>query len=275
MARGRSIILARRVLPYLVLLVLVLVVALMLAQNRLIFIPRRYPLPTPLPPGLVALPYRTADGGQSAYLRPAQGALHRTWVLFGGNAGLALEWSWLCDSWPRADDALLLIEYPGYGANAGSPSTDAAMRGAAAAYQALATHLGLTTRQLDGRVGVVGHSLGAAMALQFSADHPVDRVVLISPFTELRAMARRTVGWPLCWLLRGNLDNRARLAELGSRQPRPEIIIVHGTADQIVPFAMGQELAGVVPGTDFRPVQGGDHVSVLDDLSAVMREATR
>jgi len=271
----RPIITARRVVLYLILLVLIPVVALMLAQNRLIFIPRRYPLPVALPPTLVALPYTIAEGAQTAYLRPAQGHLHRTWVLFGGNAGLALEWSSLCTQWPRDDDALLLIDYPGYGANAGSPSQDSVQRGTSAAYQALAVHLGVTTRTLDARLGVVGHSLGAAMALQFSADHPVDRVVLISPFTELRAMARRTVGWPLCWLLRGNLDNRARLAELGSRQPPPEIIIVHGTADGVVPFAMGQALAGVVPGTDFRPITGGDHVSVLDDLEDIMRQATR
>jgi pimeloyl-ACP methyl ester carboxylesterase len=247
------------------------VVTLLCLQNRMIYLPRHYE------PGitstLTAVPYHIREGAQTAWLRPPQGPLHRIWVLFGGNAGLALEWGWMCAAWPRADDALLLIDYPGYGANAGSPSQPAIERSCEAAYQACALVLQRSPEQLDQSLGVIGHSLGAAVGLQFCQRHPAQRLVLISPFTSLRDMARTRVGWPLCWLLRGNFDNRARLRELAGQAVAPQVLLVHGTADEVVPFAMGQELARIVPGTQLCALPGADHVSVLDSVPQLMAAA--
>jgi pimeloyl-ACP methyl ester carboxylesterase len=134
--------------------------------------------------------------------------------------------------------------------------------------------------ELEQRSAVLGHSLGAAAACQFAARHAVARVVLVSPFTELRAMARRSVGWPLCWLLRGNFDNRARLAEITARTPAPPVVILHGDDDEVIPVAMGRTLAAELGDRcRYQEIAGADHNGILgmaeSQIWAAMQADTR
>ena len=90
------------------------------------------------------------------------------------------------------------------------------------------------------------------------------RIVIVSPFTSLYDMARLTFGWPLCHLLIDRFDNRARLAELAARKPRPAVTIIHGDTDNIVPVTMGRELAGLYPDwIHYIELVGGDHNFIL------------
>jgi pimeloyl-ACP methyl ester carboxylesterase len=115
---------------------------------------------------------------------------------------------------------------------------------------------------------VIGHSIGCGAGLQFAARWNVDRVVLIAPFTTMREMARRVVGWPLCHLLLHNFDNRARLAELAARRLEPEVVLFHGTDDEVIPFEMGRSLAAEHPGMiRFHAVPGADHNTIVDTAS--------
>jgi pimeloyl-ACP methyl ester carboxylesterase len=264
----------RRVLIAVLSVIAVGVLLLFLFQDKLIYMPHPYASAV-LPPGFEALRFTTAEGEQTAYARIPTGVPARICVLFGGNAALALDWASLVDEARDPEAAFLLIDYPGYGACAGkaSPATiDAAAEGA---FVAFAARLGESPVRLEQRLRVFGHSLGAAAALQFACAHPVDQVVLVSPFTSLRDMARRTAGWPLCWLLRHNFDNRARLRELATRPRPPRVVIIHGDADQVVPIAMGRELAALVPGSAFHAIPGADHNTVVDhvaDLLPALRE---
>jgi pimeloyl-ACP methyl ester carboxylesterase len=88
--------------------------------------------------------------------------------------------------------------------------------------------------------------------------------VAISPFTTLRQEGARLVGNLLSYLLTENYDNRARLAEIHRLNPSARVTIVHGTEDDVIPFAMGQALAHEFPFVELIPVPGGDHVTVLE-----------
>jgi pimeloyl-ACP methyl ester carboxylesterase len=82
-------------------------------------------------------------------------------------------------------------------------------------------------------------------------------------------MGRHTVGWPLCYLLRHNYDNRARLRDLATRQPLPRITIFHGGDDGLIPASMGRELASLFPAMiTFHEIPGADHNSVLSGARA-------
>jgi hypothetical protein len=90
-------------------------------------------------------------------------------------------------------------------------------------------------------------------------------------------MARKVVGWPLCWLLLHNYDNRARLGELAARAQPPRVTIFHGDVDETVPIAMGRELGGMYPGMiSFHAVPGAVHLTVLinsrSEIFGLMRE---
>jgi pimeloyl-ACP methyl ester carboxylesterase len=242
------------------------VLLLYLLQDRMIYHPRHYAAGA-LPRSYEALRYRTAEGEQTAYARLPAAPAHAIWVLFGGNGALALEWSDVVEAARRDGEIYLLIDYPGYGACEGAPSPRTIGESSEAALAALAARLGETVSALEPRLRVLGHSLGAAAALQFAARHAVERVVLLSPFTSLRDMARRAVGWPLCWLLRGNFDNRARVRELAARSQPPRLAIIHGDEDQVIPCAMGRELAALMPGAAFTEVRGAGHNDVVLDTT--------
>ena len=241
-----------------------LAILLMAAQHRMIYFPRKY-APTDAASfgmGVQTLEFSTSQGKQTAYfVPPRSGNPARTlWVLFNGNGGLALEWEFLVRGYPDADAAFLLIDYPGYGASEGSPNSRRIMETADAALAACLEHIKLA-EALD--LHTLGHSLGAANALAFAAKHEVSRVVLISPFTSLRDMARRTVGWPLCYLLLDNYDNRARLLQITARKPMPRVEILHGSVDKLIPVAMGRELAELDARVRFREFAGMGHNDIL------------
>jgi len=238
---------------------------LFVGQHSMIYHPRQYGA------GDVresTLAYTTSEGRQIAYYIPpdtgGEQAPERLWVMFSGNASLALDWLDFVKRYPGHHDGFLLVDYPGYGSCDGSATPQNIEESAEAAFDQLAQRLHTTRAALDGKLGAVGHSLGCAAALNFAVKHPVDRLVLIAPFTSLRDMAQRTVGWPLCWLLRHNFDNRARLAELAARGHPPRATIFHGAADEVIPTQMGSELAAEFPRMiAFREVPAATHNMVV------------
>jgi uncharacterized protein len=260
--------------------VIVVVLLLLFFQGKIIYHPHPYANDPAHRRGVLALQYQTAQGRQQAYyLGPRDGRLpHRLWVAFPGNGSLALDWLHLINPPENPDNGFLLIDYPGYGACEGKPSPKSIEESSEAAYGALAASLKTDPAALDKNVDILCQSLGCATGLNFAMDHPVKHVVLISPFTSMREMARRTVGWPLCYILLHNYDNRARLGDLASRADPPRVTILHGDADTFVPFAMGQELARMFPSMiAFEPIPGAGHNSIItmgwDKILAAIRTA--
>jgi len=259
-----------------------LVFLLLFFQNRLIYHPRPYTVDAATRyPSIVPLSYTTSQGRQQAFylpprLDPAQPP-SRLWLIFHGNGSLALDWVNFLDPPPDPHDAFLLIDYPGYGDCQGTPSPASIHASAEAAFACLAQPLHTQPRVLEQNLNLLCHSIGCAAGLNFAVRHPVDRIILLAPFTSLRDMARRTVGWPLCWLLLHNYDNRARLSELAARQHPPRVLILHGDDDRLVPVSMGRQLASMFPGMiTFRDVPGADHNTILYDsrnqIYAAMRD---
>jgi pimeloyl-ACP methyl ester carboxylesterase len=270
------------VLRILVLTALTVVVLLLLFQQFLIYHPRRYSADAfARYPFLIPLGYTTAQGRQQAYysqqsVYPVQ-LPHRLWIVFPGNASRALDWVDFLNPPPDSRDGFLLIDYPGYGECEGSPSPVAIQASADGAFACLAQSLHSQPEILEKHINLLCQSIGCATGLNFAVGHPVDRIILLSPFTSLREMAQRMVGWPLCWLLLHNFDNRVRLRELAARQHPPKVMIFHGDADTTVPIAMGRQLASMFPGMiSFREIPGAEHNTILFDaqsqIFAAMRE---
>lgn len=259
----------------------VLAAALFFFQRRLIYFPRHYgPEYTALMPQCERLEFTTSSGKQvTFYLPPKDKSLttpEKLWVLFPGNASLGLDWLDLLNEICDERAGYLLIDYPGYGASEGAPTMPAIGETSDAALVALATHLKTEPAVLEKDLNVLGLSIGTATGLQFAVRHPVRRVVLLAPFTTMLAMARRSVGWPLNLLLQDRFDNRARLDELAARSPRPEVHIIHGTSDSLVPFAMGKELAERHPDmVKLHAIAGATHELLYSGNDDAYRELIR
>ncbi|MES2570427.1 MAG: alpha/beta hydrolase, partial [Verrucomicrobiota bacterium] len=188
----------------------------------------------------------------------------RIWILFGGNASKALDWSYFVAASPFENDGFLLIEYPGYGFCTGSPSPKTIEESAETAFAALGRQLHLNPAELQSRLCAAGHSIGCGAALNFAVRYPPRQLILISPFTSLRDMARRMVGSPLCYVVRGNFDNRARIRELAALSSPPRIAIFHGADDELIPSAMGRELSLIAPQiVRFNEIPDAEHNDIV------------
>ena len=246
------------------------VVLLSCNQHAMIYHPRPYRAEdlAGTPDRTMELSFTTSAGKQYAFYLPHRGSGSlptRLWVAFCGNGALALDWTVFLNGYNNPDEGFLLIDYPGYGKSQGYATIESTRRAADGALNTLATTLGVDSSQLESRLCLIGHSLGSAAALDFAAHHPVERIVLIAPFTSLREEAATVVGTALSHILVENYDNRARLRELAEQPVPPRVAIVHGTDDDVIPVWMGRTLAHEFPDlVDYFEIQGGDHVSVLD-----------
>jgi fermentation-respiration switch protein FrsA (DUF1100 family) len=146
---------------------------------------------------------------------------------------------------------VLLVEYRGYGASRGEePSEEGLYCDAEAAFAMLATR-GVPPE----RIVLSGTSLGTGVAAEMARRGRGSRLVLVTPYTSIPDLVTdRVPGMP------ADLVLADRFATL---EKAPDIhvpaLVIHGDADEIVPFAMGQKVAGAIAGAHFIRVPGGHH----------------
>ena len=145
-----------------------------------------------------------------------------------------------------------LVEYPGYGVAArGSPSEGALYHVAERALALVRAAPGVD----PGRLVLQGQSLGAAVATEMASRGHGRRLVLLSAFTSIPALAARFVPLlPLRWMVHDRFDNLAKAPSV--HQPA---LVVHGSRDAVVPAAMGRALASALPRARFELVEGARH----------------
>jgi uncharacterized protein len=232
-------------LPLIALLVSVMILT--GCQSRYIYFPRPYraDLDTVLPKSVKQLNYVTSEGQQIAFWVPPRtgGVPRQIWLGHAGNGSLALDWLPLALAYPAADVGFLLVDYPGYGYCEGSSTPERILANSEGAVAALRHHLTMTKEDLDARMCAFGHSLGAACTLQYAARHPVQKVVIVAPFTSMADMVDHVLFWPMRWFLWHRFDNQKSLEALATRSPPPSVIIIHGTNDEVIPVAMGRKLS--------------------------------
>jgi fermentation-respiration switch protein FrsA (DUF1100 family) len=129
---------------------------------------------------------------------------------------------------------VLLFDYRGYGRSEGRPDEEGTYRDGRAAYNYLVRECGLA----PDRIILFGESLGAAIAVQMATELQARALVLESPFTSIRDMARSVYPFlPVGSLLRTRYDNLAKI-----QQVTVPLLVLHGTHDRTVPFAQGKRL---------------------------------
>jgi pimeloyl-ACP methyl ester carboxylesterase len=117
------------------------------------------------------------------------------------------------------------------------------------AFSALATYLKIPAQDLMNNLGIMGHSLGTGFAIDLATRIKPKKLLLIAPFTSLEALIIYRYGNFKGTLLNlinpENYPNKTKLTKIVADASPPEITIVHGAQDRIIPVEMGRELAAI------------------------------
>ena len=182
--------------------------------------------------GLEQIWLDTARGQVEAWFLPSAGSSDTSpapAIIFGhGNGELIDFWPDELRRFTQLGISLLLVEYPGYGRSAGSPSQDSITQTFVAAYDVL-----VSMKDIDStRILLLGRSLGGGAVCALAAKRPSAALILMSTFTSARSFAKNFLVPQ--FLVRDPFDNLSVV----KNYPDP-VLIIHGKYDKVIPFSHG------------------------------------
>jgi hypothetical protein len=169
------------------------------------------------------------------------------WLFLHGNAGQAADRIYVLPSFP-ATDSVYILEYPGYGMRPGSPSKTAFNTAAQQAYELLRSRNPATP------ICIAAESIGSGAASYLATvPNPPDKIVLITPFDKLAAVAAGHYPFlPVSLIMRDNWDNIEAL-----KNYRRQLELFAARNDSIIPFHHVKALADSKPTAVLHIIEGG------------------
>jgi fermentation-respiration switch protein FrsA (DUF1100 family) len=204
-----------------------------------------------LPDGFLTHTTVARDGAPVHAFELPAAAGARTLVLFHNNRETAEAPAGLARSLHARGLGVLLAEYRGYGLSRGQEPTEEGL------YLDAEATLDMLAARGTGpdRVLLWGTSLGTGVAAEMARRGRGCALVLVTPYTSIPDLVRDVAPFvPARALLADHFDTLGKSGEI-----RVPTLVVHGDADEIVPFAMGERVAGAIPGARLLRVADGAH----------------
>ena len=193
-------------------------------------------------------------------------------IYFHGNAGNLSGRTERLETFAKNGFGVLAITYHGYPGSEGKPSEAALIADGKTALDFL-----LDSGYMPQDFVLYGESLGSGVATQLAAKIDVAAVVLESPFSSVVSVAQKTYWFvPVNLLLKDKFDSAKFAPQISS-----PTLILHGTADGIVPFSEGKKLFELIKAPKkFVEVQGAGHLGfsaefLLDQTKNFLKEKRR
>jgi pimeloyl-ACP methyl ester carboxylesterase len=196
-------------------------------QDRLLYLPT----PEAAHPGVAAL--RLERGAAALKVWELHGAAQPALIYFGGNAeDVGANIPDFDAAFP--DRAVYLVNYRGYGGSTGRPSEAALIADAAAVFDLVS--------ERHAPIAVMGRSLGSGVAVALATVRPVERLILVTPFDSIAAVAGDHFHWvPARALVRDRYDSAARIGRVSA----PTLVVV-AEHDEVVFRARSDSLTAAI-----------------------------
>lgn len=154
-------------------------------------------------------------------------------IYFHGNAGNIYDRIPELIALAKTGLKVLGVGYRGYGKSTGKPSEKGIYEDGVASLKYVMETLGYS----PDNIFICGRSLGTVVALNISLKKKLAGIILITPMTSGKEMARSHGFGPLAMLAGDAFNNWKKLPEIIS-----PVLIIHGDKDEVVPWAMGQTI---------------------------------
>jgi fermentation-respiration switch protein FrsA (DUF1100 family) len=213
---------------------------------------------------LQELPVRTADGiNLKGWYAPATSKAF-TFVFFHGNGDSLYGDVDVPEPYIAAGYGFLIAEYRGYSGLPGKP-TEQGLYADGRAYLYGLMAQGVKSENII----LMGHSLGTGVAVQLAGEFKVGGLILLAPYVSMVKMAQIQYPFiPARLLVLDRFDNEKKIG--GGNVP---VLIVNGTADEIIPPSQGQRLYGLVKGPrEFHSMPGRGHNDILESAEGICVE---
>ncbi len=148
---------------------------------------------------------------------------------------------------------VFIFDYRGYGRSEGRPSEEGTYKDAQGAVAYLRGRADVDPE----KIAYFGRSLGCGVAIDLAVREPAHALICESPFTSIQAMARKTYPWlpGIGMFARTKYDSLSKIGDI-----HVPLMVLHGTADHIVPIELGRELYDAANDPKrFYEIDGADH----------------
>jgi hypothetical protein len=157
----------------------------------------------------------------------------KTIVYFHGNAGKLENRIHKLNHFKDMDINFLIIAWRGFSGNAGKPSEQGLYKDGKSAIEWL-KNKGLAEKDII----LYGESLGTGIATQLAQNKKFAGLILETPFTSMVDAAKNFYPFiPVGFLLKDKYENDKKIKNINV-----PVLVMHGEADQIVPFKMGKKI---------------------------------
>ncbi|MEL6637245.1 MAG: alpha/beta hydrolase [Bacteroidota bacterium] len=153
-------------------------------------------------------------------------------LYFHGNARAVDDWGYAAADLRDRGYSVLMPDYRGYGKSTGTIS-EAALYADARRWCDW-----LEASAPEARLLYYGRSLGSGIASRLAYERPPERLILETPYTSLLAMAKLQMGFlPVDLLSRYRFPTDQIMEDIDC-----PIDLIHGTEDELIPYAQAQQL---------------------------------
>jgi len=158
------------------------------------------------------------------------------------------------ESFVHCGYGVVAVEYTGYGfASQYGPSSESAI------YEDVTFALDYLLKQApSNKIVLVGYSLGTGVAVEMAYRGYGDKLVLVAPYTSVAEMGHHFLpGLPTFFvdkIIQDKFDSKCKAPHINI-----PTLVIHGTQDQVIPYAMGCEIARKFPHVTMLTQPGMNH----------------